>query len=53
MGYMDFNGVRYYDTREVSRLYIPIKALRDSCLESDSTKRLDSNTLAKGDNENA
>jgi hypothetical protein len=53
MGYMDFNGVRYYDTREASKIYFPLNPLRQKALESDSTKRLDSITLASGDNENA
>lgn len=27
MGYMDFDGVRYYDTREASRVYFPVISL--------------------------
>jgi hypothetical protein len=53
MGYMDFGGVRYYDVREASKVYFPLKAVQEKALESDSTKRMDSVTLAMGDKDNA
>ena len=49
MGYMDFNGKRYFDAREVDKIYYPIKPLADKALPSDSTKREDSTTLAIGE----
>lgn len=49
MGYMDFNGVRYFDTRKVDQIYFPIIAVKDKALPSDSTKRIDSTTLAAKD----
>jgi len=49
MGYMDFNGVRYLDTRETSQFYYPISPVRHPSLPSDSTKRQDSIVLARAD----
>jgi hypothetical protein len=52
MGYMDFNGVRLFDTREVSQFYYPIRpAIK--VLESDSRLREDSVVLRSGDNAKA
>lgn len=45
---MDFNGVRYIDTREYSKYYFPIGPIKHS-LPSDSSQRMDSNILEKGD----
>ena len=53
MGYMDFDGVRYWDIREIEKLWFPIKARETNTLPSDSTKRLDSVTLKSGDIEAA
>ena len=49
MGYMDFNGQRYFDIRHNDDVYYPIILNGESALESDSTKRIDSLTLASGD----
>jgi len=50
MGYMDFNGVRYMDTRECSTFFYPINHLDHAeVLESDARKRLDSIVLQTGD----
>ena len=50
MGYMDFNGVRYLDTREVPTYYYPIMNYPlEQVLDSDSKKRLDSRILESGD----
>jgi hypothetical protein len=46
MGYMDFGGVRYYDAREAQRIYFTLIPVQERALESDSSKRLDSVTLA-------
>ena len=46
MGFMDFDGVRYWDAREcVDTVWFPIQALGETALASDSTKRSDSVTL--------
>jgi hypothetical protein len=45
MGYMDIGGTRYFDVREASKYYFPIRALGAQSLESDASKRLDSVTL--------
>jgi hypothetical protein len=49
MGYMDFNGQRYFDTRMCDVIYYPYIPLKNQCLPSDSTKRIDSITLESGD----
>jgi hypothetical protein len=49
MGYMDFNGVRYFDVREVNEVWNPLKSIRSTCIPSDSTKRVDSILLKAGD----
>jgi hypothetical protein len=50
MGYMDFNGVRYLDTREVDSYYFPIVLTdQNEILGSDSRKRLDARVLEQGD----
>ena len=50
MGYMDFNGVRYLDTRETEAFYFPIRlADPDKVLLSDSRKRMDARVLEEGD----
>lgn len=49
MGFVDFDGVRYWDLRDSNDfMYFPI-SLGKKSLESDSTKRSDSVTLALGD----
>ena len=53
MGYMDFNGVRYFDVREVREVWNPIKSIGSSSLQSDCTKRLDGVILRTGDVESA
>lgn len=45
---MDFNGIRYFDVRDVKEVWSPLKAVGASSLESDSTKRLDSLILRTG-----
>lgn len=49
MGYMDIDKVRYYDIREVQKVFYPLKAIDGKTLASDSTKRVDSLTLQTGD----
>jgi hypothetical protein len=49
MGYMDFGGKRYYDTREAHSIYYAPIPKAVAALPSDSTKRVDSITLASGD----
>lgn len=53
MGYMDFNGVRYFDVREVREVWNPIKSVGSSSLQSDCTKRLDGVILRTGDVDSA
>ena len=53
MGYMDFNGQRYFDIRHNEDIYYPIILDGETALESDSTKREDSVTLAAGDQDAA
>ena len=49
MGFIDFDGVRYWDLRDSDDfMYFPFPLGKKS-LESDSTKRSDSVTLALGD----
>ena len=49
MGFIDFNKVRYWDTREMEKIWFPIVKLdADETLESDSSKRIDSVTLKTG-----
>lgn len=49
MGYIDFDGVRYYDVREKAAIHFPIYAKGTASLPSDSTKRSDTTTLQTGD----
>jgi hypothetical protein len=53
MGYMNINGLRYFDTREINKIWYPIIAKGASSLPSDSLKRADSVTLKAGDDEKA
>lgn len=48
MGYMDFGGKRYFDTREAQKVYYAPIPLGLLAIESDSTKRIDSIVLASG-----
>lgn len=48
MGYMDFNGKRYFDTRMTEIFYFPSKPLKKKALPSDSCRRPDSITLEEG-----
>jgi hypothetical protein len=48
MGFVDFNGTRYWDIREAEKIWFPI-VYPSKTLESNSTKRLDSVTLKTGD----
>lgn len=41
MGYMNFDKQRYYDVRELDKVYRPIVAKKHT-LPSDATKRADS-----------
>lgn len=42
MGYMDFDGIRYFDYRMIDDIYHPYEDLPENkTLQSDSTKRLD------------
>jgi hypothetical protein len=49
MGYMDFNKVRYFDTREAQVVYYPPIPKGIKAIPSDSSKRVDSITLASGE----
>lgn len=42
MGYMDIDKQRYYDLREIDKVYRPLTALGEKSLPSDATKRRDS-----------
>jgi len=53
MGYIDFDGVRYYDVREKQAIHFPIFAKGADALPSDSTKRKDTTLLRTGDAEAA
>ena len=48
MGYMDFDKKRYYDTREAQTVYYAPLPKGPLALPSDSTKRIDSISLASG-----
>jgi len=48
MGFVDFDKVRYYDVREIDAI-LSKKFQMDRCLESDSSKRIDSMTLKMGE----
>jgi len=48
MGYVDFDGKRYFDTRELSMILSKIYNSSLS-LESDANKRMDATTLLTGD----
>lgn len=50
MGFADFNKIRYWDIREMEKVWFPIIKLEaHQTLASDSSKRLDSNVLKTGD----
>ena len=50
MGFVDFNKQRYWDIREMEKVWFPIiKLPENKTLASDSKKRLDSITLLTGD----
>ena len=50
MGFCDIGGVRYWDIREMEKVWFPIRRFEPHrVLESDSSKRLDSITLKSGD----
>lgn len=53
MGYIDFDGVRYYDVREKHAVSFPVYAKGPLSLPSDSTKRKDTVQLRTGDVESA
>ena len=48
MGFIDFDGVRYWDIRERQSIHFPISAKGQLSLPSDSTKRKDGMMLAAG-----
>ena len=45
MGYIDFDGVRYWDTREPEKWYTEMNDWDVDCLPSDASRRLDIITL--------
>ena len=49
MGYIDFDGVRYWDVREQVNYYVKGVDLEKLALPSDSRKRIDSVTYKAGD----
>jgi hypothetical protein len=52
MGYIDFDGERYFDLRDQEALEvidIPLNSTKPLCLESDSRKRIDLVELFSGD----
>ncbi len=53
MGFMDISGKRYFDIRELDKVWMPLSAKGLLSLPSDSTKRIDSCTLAAGRAEQA
>ena len=54
MGFADFNGQRYWDIREMDKVWFPIRRLEaHKTLNSDSSRRIDSITLASGNIEEA
>ena len=54
-GYVDFDGVRYWDLRDEneSPKHFKPNYVDPNCLPSDSTKRTDRNTLEQGDYDGA
>jgi len=52
MGYVDFNGLRYYDIRELPQIACKVHDVANS-LESDAGKRPDSIMMVLGDVEQA
>lgn len=53
MGYVDFNGLRYYDVRDLENVIFPLIPCGKKSLPSDSTARSDSIALLAGDVDNA
>lgn len=54
MGYVDFDGVRYWDGRRMQNFEIlPIDPKQGVCLASDARKRIDTVALKAGDVEQA
>ena len=60
MGFMDVSGLRYFDIREIDRIFFPVTIHNkwylqlievgiEKVLPSDSLKRKDSSTLKTGD----
>jgi len=50
MGFCDFSNVRYWDIREMDKVWFPIRRLEPhQTLKSDSVHRIDSLTLKTGD----
>ena len=45
MGYLDFDGVRYWDVREIDKWYFKLKDWEADALPSDSSRRSDIVTL--------
>ena len=48
MGFIDFDGLRYWDIREKENIWFPIIKKGETSLPSDSTKRRDAIVLANG-----
>lgn len=53
MGFIDFDGLRYWDIRERANIWFPVSPQGERSLPSDSTKRQDSIILASGDAQGA
>ena len=49
MGFIDFDGIRYWDIREKESVWFPIEKKGESSLPSDSSRRRDAIVLATGD----
>ena len=45
MGFLDFDGVRYWDVREPEKWYFPMQDWESNPLPSDATRRLDVTTF--------
>jgi len=46
MGYLDFDGVRYWDVREKEKWYFRLEDFESDCLPSDANRRPDVMALA-------
>ena len=53
MGFVDFDGVRYWDVREPEKWHTKMNSWELDCLPSDASRRLDIITLKTKDAEAA